>query len=100
MNRVIVDTNVLVSALIGKGNPRVVINTIFQGRVTLVLSNAVIAEYERVLQRPKFSRYSEFSTYASATIKSLQSIAQLPFSHYRGTGILSPKEFVTLYKKT
>lgn len=136
MNRVVVDTNVIVSALIGKGNPNIVINTIFQGRVTLVLSNAIIAEYERVLQRPKFSRYSEFTTYASATIKSLQSIAQLvettitvrvcpdpdddiflelavaanaqyfvtgnkrhfPFDKYRSTRILSPREFVAIFK--
>lgn len=76
MDRVVLDTNVLVSGLVGKGNPRRVLDIIFSGRVSLSLSASILAEYERVLQRPKFSRYAEFAVYASSTLKSLQSIAR------------------------
>lgn len=76
MDRVVVDTNVIVSALIGKGNPRRVLELLFSGKVTLCLSTAILDEYIDVLHRPKFSRFPDFLAYASLTLKSLQSIAE------------------------
>jgi putative PIN family toxin of toxin-antitoxin system len=66
MDRVVVDTNVLVSALIGKGKPRRVLDVIFSGRVCFCLSTSILAEYERVLQRSKFSQHAKFALYASS----------------------------------
>lgn len=76
MDRVVVDTNVLVSALIGKGNPQRVLEIIFSGRVSLFLSASILAEYVAVLQRPKFTQYQGFVSNASLALQSLQSIAQ------------------------
>ncbi len=136
MDRVVVDTNVLVSALIGKGNPRRVLEAIFSGKVSFALSSSILAEYEAVVQRPKFSRYPEFVLYASPTLRSLQSIARFtepdiiirvcpdpdddkflvlavavqaqylvtgnkrhfPLRNYKSTRIVSPGEFVALFK--
>ena len=75
MDGVVVDTNVLVSALIGKGNPRKVLEIILSGRVSFCLSTPVLSEYVTVLRRPKFAQYSEFAANASLTLKSLQGIA-------------------------
>jgi putative PIN family toxin of toxin-antitoxin system len=136
MDCVVVDTNVLVSALIGKGNPRRVLETIFSERVSLCLSASILAEYVNVLQRPKFAQYSDFAAFASSTLRTLQSIARFaepritirtcpdpnddkflelavvtrarylitgnkrhfPFRSFMGTRIVSPTEFVSLFK--
>lgn len=71
MDCVVVDTNVLVSALIGKGYPKKVLEIIFSRRVSFCLSTPVLTEYLAVLRRPKFAQYSEFAANASLTLKSL-----------------------------
>ena len=75
MDRVVLDTNVLVSALIGKGNPKRILELVFSDRVALCLSVAVVDEYSEVLSRPKFSRYPAFSEAARATLENLKSLA-------------------------
>lgn len=75
MDRVVLDTNVVISALIGKGNPKRILEFIFSGKATVCLSVRVFAEYAEVLSRPKFIRYPEFSNAAVATLKNLRSLA-------------------------
>lgn len=56
MIRVVLDTNVLVSALISPfGNESLVLLAVQQGRIAPCLSPAIVAEYAGVLARPKFS---------------------------------------------
>jgi putative PIN family toxin of toxin-antitoxin system len=50
VRRIVVDTNVLVSAFMG-GNPRRVLREWAEGRLVLCISPAVLAEYARVLAR-------------------------------------------------
>jgi putative PIN family toxin of toxin-antitoxin system len=51
--RVVLDTNVLVSALISpSGNPAKVYKLFFTGIVVLVYSGSILAEYRDVLRRP------------------------------------------------
>jgi uncharacterized protein len=53
--RLILDTNVLVSALLSPyEQPAQVLYLILSGKVSLVLSVAIFAEYKAVLARPKF----------------------------------------------
>ena len=53
--RAVVDTNVLVSALIApNGTPARLIEEIRRGSLAPVVSPAVLAEYEAVLRRPRF----------------------------------------------
>jgi putative PIN family toxin of toxin-antitoxin system len=54
MNRVVMDTNVLVSALLKpQGNERRILRLIVSDRLQLVLSPAIFEEYEVVLPRPR-----------------------------------------------
>jgi uncharacterized protein len=53
--RVVVDTNVVVSALLKRaGSPGAVLALIAERRITWCVSKAVLAEYREVLNRPKF----------------------------------------------
>lgn len=53
--RVVIDTNVLVSAAISPaGTPARVFAAIQQGRLEPLLSRAILAEYREVLSRPRF----------------------------------------------
>lgn len=55
MIRIVLDTNVLLSGVLRKhGPPQRVVDAVLEGTVTLVLSNAALAEYRDVLYRPKF----------------------------------------------
>ncbi|MFT4249913.1 MAG: putative toxin-antitoxin system toxin component, PIN family [Candidatus Woesearchaeota archaeon] len=54
MLRVVLDTNVLVSAAIYQGNEYEVLQLIQLARVQLLLSEEIIQEFTAVLKRPKF----------------------------------------------
>ena len=55
MIRVVVDTNVLVAALLSpSGNPAQIIEAIRSRQLSPAYSRAVLHEYEEVLARPKF----------------------------------------------
>src|SRR6266481_3010640 len=57
MIRVVIDTNVLVSALLQpKGLPAAVLILALSGQVELCVSEAVLAEYEEVIRRPHLKR--------------------------------------------
>jgi hypothetical protein len=59
MIRVVIDTNVLVSALLTRGGlPEAVINLAISGEVQCFASESVLAEYEEVLKTPPaFNRF-------------------------------------------
>lgn len=52
--RAVIDTNVLLSALLWGGTPRALLEHVRNGAVTLISSPALLAELSRVLERPKF----------------------------------------------
>ena len=53
--KIVVDTNVLVSALIQpEGIPARILDLILSGQVEIVLDNRIYAEYQDVLLRPEF----------------------------------------------
>lgn len=52
--RAVYDTNVLVSAFIGKGAPYDALEAVYEGKVRLILSHEILLELEDVLSRPKF----------------------------------------------
>ena len=74
--KVVVDTNVLVSALIGKSYPhKIVYKCIFGKRITVCLSSDVFKEYESVLNRPKFDRFTDFRANSEKMLNQLDEIA-------------------------
>lgn len=55
MKRTTVDTNVLISATFWRGIPKQVIQTFEIGNAVLVLSDEILAEFERKLHHKKFT---------------------------------------------
>lgn len=54
--RAVVDTNVIVSGMLnGAGAPGKIVDAILRGEITVILSDLVMAEYQEVLRREKFS---------------------------------------------
>ena len=54
MLRIVLDTNILVSAIIAKGKPRDLLRLAIHRRYLLIKSRETIEEFVEVLQRPKF----------------------------------------------
>jgi len=52
--RVVLDTNILISAIVFGGNPRKLLEAILRGEPKLFLSDYILNELSGVLQRPKF----------------------------------------------
>ena len=53
-HRVVLDTNVLLSAILFGGKPEQILNDVIAGRIDCVLSLEILDELSAVLQRPKF----------------------------------------------
>ena len=61
MQKIILDTNVLVSALIQRSYPYLIVTKVFQGsKIELCISRHLMAEYYEVLNRRKFAKYPDF----------------------------------------
>ncbi len=61
MQKIVVDTNVIVSALIGSGYPTQIIFDIVLGKTVIVCSSfEVFEEYIEVLHRERFAKYPRF----------------------------------------
>ena len=52
--RIVLDTNVLISALLFGGRPRIILEKVVRRELTLCISEPILAELAGVLQRPKF----------------------------------------------
>lgn len=53
-NRIVLDTNVLISAILFNGSPRSILEQVISGSVYCSLSHSILDELRDVLQRPKF----------------------------------------------
>jgi putative PIN family toxin of toxin-antitoxin system len=57
MLKVVIDTNVLVSALLKPDSvPELILSLILEGELVLCLSEPIVTEYEEVLRREKFKK--------------------------------------------
>jgi putative PIN family toxin of toxin-antitoxin system len=55
MLKIVLDTNVIVSALLkSESNPALIVSLVFQDQLTLCLSKDIFVEYQGVLKRLKF----------------------------------------------
>lgn len=78
MQKVILDTNIVVSALIQRSYPYLILNDLyFDRRIELCISEELMAEYYDVLNREKFSRYPDFVATASLVLKDIHEHARL-----------------------
>ena len=76
MQKVILDTNIVVSALIQKNYPHyIVFDYVLNGQVQLCLSEALLGEYHEVLSRSKFARIANFASNAEIVLNRFAKIA-------------------------
>ncbi len=64
--RIVVDTNVIVSAFLWGGTPRRILDEVEAKRIELFTSRALIAELENVLSREKFATQLRRTRFTSA----------------------------------
>jgi len=78
MQKIILDTNIVVSALIQKSYPHyIVFDYVLNRYVQLCLSSALLDEYrDDVLMRPKFAGISDFESNADIVLSRFKKIAQ------------------------
>ena len=73
MQKIILDTNVIISALISKSYPNLIISELaFKGKLELCLSNEVFFEYLNVINREKFTKYPNFLFNANIVLNKLK----------------------------
>ena len=73
MQKIVIDTNVIVSALIQRSYPYRIINDLFlESAFQLCVSDELMLEYYEVLSRPKFARYQDFFARAEALIVEIE----------------------------
>ena len=73
MQKIIIDTNVIVSSLIQKSYPyRIIFDLFIEDKICLCISPPLMAEYYAVLERPKFAQFQEFTTKARAVLANIE----------------------------
>lgn len=78
MQKIILDTNVLVSALISNSTPTRILYDLVLGRnVQLCLSEAIYLEYMEVLSRDKFRNFAQFRFNSEIVLFKLRELAIL-----------------------
>ncbi len=76
MQKIIVDTNVLVSALIQRSFPYHIIVEVFSNdKIQLCISDELFAEYFTVLSRKKFSKFPDFIANAQLLLVDFEKLA-------------------------
>jgi uncharacterized protein len=76
MQRIVIDTNVIVSSLIQRGYSNLIISNLFiEQKFQLCISDELLAEYYEVLARPKFSKFQDFFIRAEALLVEIEAKA-------------------------
>lgn len=77
MLKIIVDTNVLVSALIQRSYPYLIIDAMFADpSIKLCVSDALLMEYVDVLNRKRFAKFSNFLANAQLLLADIETRAE------------------------
>ncbi|HET8735101.1 MAG TPA: putative toxin-antitoxin system toxin component, PIN family [Pricia sp.] len=77
MQRIILDTNVVVSSLIQKNYPYLIVEHCIEGNAKVFLSNLILQEYIEVLGRPKFAKFTDFKSNADFLLTRLVEMAEI-----------------------
>ena len=76
MQKIVIDTNIIVSSLIQRGYPNLILNELFiERKFQLCLSDELMTEYYEVLSRPKFSKYQDFLIRAEMLLAEIETRA-------------------------
>jgi uncharacterized protein len=73
MQKVIIDTNIIISALIQHSYPYFIVHDyLFEGLIVLCISEDLFCEYLDVLNRPKFKKYPDFISKAEFVLAQIE----------------------------
>lgn len=76
MQKIVIDTNVVVSSLIQRNYPYFIISELFiEGKFQLCVSEELMAEYYEVLTRQKFAKFQDFFIRAEALLADIEAKA-------------------------
>ncbi len=73
MPKVVLDTNVLISAIVYGGNPRAILEAALAGTIELAISPPIMEEFQGVLGRPQFGLTPQF---VHSTVAELAALAE------------------------
>ncbi len=80
MQKIIIDTNVFVSALIQRSYPFYIVDSLFSNdNIQLCISDSLFEEYYEVLNREKFSRFPEFLSLSQVLLLEIEKRANKYF---------------------
>jgi putative PIN family toxin of toxin-antitoxin system len=78
MQKLVVDTNVLVSALIQRSYPYLILQEILSNpNLEICLSEPLLREYAEVLNRKKFSKFPDFVAKAQFVLTEIERLASM-----------------------
>lgn len=73
MQKIVIDTNVIVSALIQRSYPfRIITDLFLENKFLLCISDQLMSEYYEVLARPKFAKYGDFFARAETILVDIE----------------------------
>ena len=73
MQRVVIDTNVIISSIIQRSFPYKIMTELFaEGKITMCVSEELMKEYYDVLRRPKFVKYYDFTARAEILLADIE----------------------------
>jgi uncharacterized protein len=76
MQKIILDTNIIVSALISNSIPsKILYELVLPQKVKTCLSDEIFTEYVAVMNREKFARYGKFKANADIVLSKLREIS-------------------------
>ncbi len=89
MQKIILDTNVIVSALISNSYPtQILYDIVFERKVINCISNEIMEEYIEVLNRAKFEKFYNFKNNAEVVMNKLIEIS-IPYTPIEKITIIS-----------
>ena len=76
MQKIVIDTNVIIAGLISRGILNLILNDLFiENKIQLCVSEELLAEYYDVLNRPKFNKYQDFLLRAESFLVEIENKA-------------------------
>lgn len=76
VQKIVIDTNVIISSLIQRSYPyKIIQHILFEDDLRFCLSEMLMAEYYEVISRPKFSQFQDFLTRAEMLLAAIESKA-------------------------
>ena len=78
MQRIVIDSNVIISSLIQKSYPFTIVNELFiDNKIEMCVSEELMTEYYDVLRREKFARFHDFFSRAEALLVEIETKATM-----------------------